>query len=149
MRGYDFELALTNQGPSTATGVVVRDQLPEGLVAAEIVASHGVYDSVLGLWQVGEIPVGTRPTLEIDARVEVPDPLVNQAEVILCDQPDLDSTPDNDVESEDDYASVEVTPQIADLRMSTDASDMMPNQNEEMFYSDCVQRWTFCCIECS
>ena len=130
-----FELALTNQGPSTATGVVVRDQLPEGLVAAEIVASHGVYDSVLGLWQVGEIPVGTRPTLEIDARVEVPDPLVNQAEVILCDQPDLDSTPDNDVESEDDYASVEVTPQIADLRMSIDASDMTPNQNEEMFYT--------------
>jgi uncharacterized repeat protein (TIGR01451 family) len=130
-----FELALTNQGPSSATGVVVRDQLPDGLVASEIVASHGVYDSVLGLWQVGEIPVGTRPTLEIDARVDVPEPLVNQAEVVLCDQPDLDSTPNNDVESEDDYAAVTVTPQIADLRMFIDASDATPNQNEEMFYT--------------
>ena len=83
----------------------------------------------------GEIPVGTRPTLEIDARVDVPEPRVNQAEVVLCDQPDLDSTPNNDVESEDDYAAVTVTPQIAALRMFIDASDATPNQNEEMFYT--------------
>jgi len=131
----NFTLELTNQGPSTATGVVVRDQLPDGLVAHEIMASQGVYDPVRGQWQVGEIPVGARPSLEIEARVTTPDPLVNQTEIVKCDQPDIDSTPNNDVETEDDDASVVLTPQIADLRLVMDVSDATPNQNEELFYT--------------
>ncbi|MDB4770824.1 hypothetical protein OAG60_01985 [bacterium] len=130
-----FTLELTNQGPSTATGVVVRDILADGFFVLEITPSQGVYDPTLGLWKVGEIRVGTIPSLMIEARVDVPEPLVNVAEVVLQDQPDIDSTPNNGVPTEDDYSAVTVTPQIADLRMVMDVSDETPNQQEELFYT--------------
>ena len=130
-----FTLELTNQGPSPATGVVVRDTLPDGVAALEINASHGVYDPTLGLWQVGEVAVGEVPQLMIELPVGGPDPWTNVAEVVQCNQPDIDSIPNNGDVTEDDYAEVTVTPQIADLRTFIDVSDQTPNQNEELFYT--------------
>jgi len=130
-----FTLELTNQGPSLATGVVVQDVLPEGFFVLEIQRSHGVYDPTLGLWQVGEVAVGEVPQLMIQGRIDVPDPLINEAEVVQCHQIDIDSIPNNGDVSEDDYAAVTVTPQIADLRVLVDVSDQTPNQNEELFYT--------------
>ncbi|MCP4945456.1 MAG: DUF11 domain-containing protein, partial [Planctomycetaceae bacterium] len=112
-----FTLELTNQGPSLATGVVVQDVLPEGFFVLEIQPSHGVYDPTLGFWQVGEVAVGEVPQLMIEGRIDVPDPLINEAEVYQCHQIDIDSIPNNGDVSEDDYAAVTVTPQIADLRV--------------------------------
>ena len=43
-----FLIELTNDGPSTATGVQVTDQLPAGLSVAGINASQGVYDPASG-----------------------------------------------------------------------------------------------------
>ncbi|MDF1841148.1 MAG: DUF11 domain-containing protein [Rubripirellula sp.] len=130
-----FTLEVTNQGPSTATGVVVADQLPPGMTATEIIASEGVYDPVNGIWDIGTVLKGSRPMLEIDARIDQPDPQINVAEIINADQPDIDSTPGNGDEDEDDYASVEVTPQIADLRLIKTVSDPTPNNNEEVFFT--------------
>ena len=130
-----FTLELTNQGPSTATGVIVRDVLPAGFFVLEIQPSQGVYDPTLGFWQVGEVAVGDAPQLMIEGRIDVPDPLINEAEVYQCHQPDIDSIPNNGDVSEDDYAAVTVTPQIADLRVVVDVSDETPNQNEELFYT--------------
>ncbi len=130
-----FTLELTNQGPSLATGVVVQDVLPEGFFVLEIQPSHGVYDPTLGFWQVGEVAVGEVPQLMIEGRIDVPDPLINEAEVYQCHQIDIDSIPNNGDVSEDDYAAVTVTPQIADLRVLVDVSDETPNQNEELFYT--------------
>ncbi|MCH1439342.1 MAG: DUF11 domain-containing protein, partial [Rubripirellula sp.] len=75
------------------------------------------------------------PQLIIEARIDSPDPLVNEAEVFQCDQPDIDSIPNNGDVTEDDYAAVTVTPQIADLRVLIDVSDATPNQHEELFYT--------------
>lgn len=130
-----FTLELTNQGPSPATGVIVRDALPDGFFVLEIKPSQGVYDPTLGLWQVGGVGVGEVPQLIIEARIDSPDPLVNEAEVFQCDQPDIDSIPNNGDVTEDDYAAVTVTPQIADLRVLIDVSDATPNQHEELFYT--------------
>ncbi|MDB4694902.1 hypothetical protein OAF47_00375 [bacterium] len=130
-----FTLELTNQGPSPATGVVVRDVLPEAFFVLEIQPSQGVYDSRVGIWHVGEVAVGEVPRLMIEGRIDGPDPLINEAEVYQCHQPDIDSIPNNGDVSEDDYAAVTVTPQIADLRVLVDVSDEKPNQKEELFYT--------------
>ena len=130
-----FSLELTNQGPSTATGVIVQDELPDGFRTAQILPSQGVYDPINGFWNVGSIPVGTRPRLDIDVVVVEMDSTTNVAEVFLADQPDIDSTPGNGDPTEDDYAAVDITPQIADLELQMSVSETTPNQTEELFYS--------------
>ena len=130
-----FTLEVTNQGPSTATGVLVADLLPEGLVATNHDPDQGVYDSVLGFWDVGSVPVGEPIQLSIEARVTTPDPLINQAEIARADQPDIDSTPGNGAMDEDDYSEASITPQVADLELITDVNNPTPNQDEEVFFT--------------
>ncbi|MGI9469983.1 MAG: DUF11 domain-containing protein, partial [Rubripirellula sp.] len=130
-----FTLEVTNQGPSTATGVIVSDLLPEGLVATEILPSQGVYDPVNGFWDVGSVPAGTVPRLDIEVLVNDPNPQVNIAEIAFADQPDIDSTPGNGVVDEDDYAEASLTPEVADLELVKTVSDSTPNQGEEIFFT--------------
>lgn len=130
-----FTLEVTNQGPSTATGVIVRDLLPPGLVATEILPSQGVYDPVNGFWDVGSVPVGTVPRLDIDVLVNDPNPQVNVAEIARADQPDIDSTPGNGDVNEDDYDEAALTPQIVDLELIKTVNNTTPNQNEEIFFT--------------
>lgn len=130
-----FTLELTNQGPSTATGVVVKDLLPAGLLAQDILPSQGVYDPVNGLWNVGSVAVGARPKLNLNVLVGDASPKTNVAEVVQADQPDIDSKPDNGIPSEDDYAQVGIIPQIADLELGMTVNNTTPNQNQDLFYT--------------
>ncbi|MCB0598708.1 MAG: DUF11 domain-containing protein, partial [Phaeodactylibacter sp.] len=50
-----FTVVLTNQGPNTATGVAVTDQLPSGYTYASSTASDGTYNPATGLWTVGNL----------------------------------------------------------------------------------------------
>ena len=47
-----FKLAVTNNGPSDATGVMVEDPLPEG---ATLVSASAAYDVTTGIWTIGAL----------------------------------------------------------------------------------------------
>jgi uncharacterized repeat protein (TIGR01451 family)/fimbrial isopeptide formation D2 family protein len=104
-----FTLTLTNTGPSDATGVAVRDQLPAGLTYLSSIASVGSYNSGTGIWTVGNVASGISPTLQISARIDVVGSLTNTAQVSTSNQPDPDSTPNNNNAAEDDQASASLS----------------------------------------
>jgi uncharacterized repeat protein (TIGR01451 family) len=107
-----FTITVGNTGPDTATGVTVADPLPAGLVYQSSTASVGTYDSVTGLWALGTLASGQVETLAITARVTTPGTKVNTAQIWTANQFDSDSTPGNDVPTEDDQATAQVVPVV-------------------------------------
>ncbi|MCS6948583.1 MAG: SpaA isopeptide-forming pilin-related protein, partial [Steroidobacteraceae bacterium] len=103
-----FTIALTNAGPTLATGVVVRDRLPAGFSYRSSNATLGTYDSASGVWNVGTIAAGQTATLQITAVTEPNGPYANTAEVAASGVADPDSTPGNGVAGEDDQSTVVV-----------------------------------------
>ncbi|TWU05979.1 SdrD B-like domain-containing protein [Stieleria varia] len=128
----EFEIGLTNQGPSTATGVTVLDLLPDGLTFRGTRGSVGGYDPRSGIWNVGSVAPGATPSIIIEAIVEMISSAENTAEIRSVDQPDLDSTPGNAVAGEDDQASVTLTTQIADLSLTKTVDNANPGRTDEI-----------------
>jgi len=130
-----FTITLSNSGPHRATGVAVRDQLPSGLTFVSATPSAGAYDNGTGVWTVPALENGANVTLQITATAAGTTPTTNIAEVVAADQRDSDSTPNNNVASEDDQAGVTVTPQLADLSLIKTASPSRPLANQEVTFT--------------
>ncbi|MGP4099527.1 DUF7507 domain-containing protein [Nonomuraea sp. KM90] len=64
-----YHLAVTNHGPTQATGVQVIDKLPATLAFLSATPSTGAYDPATGLWDVGTLPVGATAHLILHAKV--------------------------------------------------------------------------------
>jgi uncharacterized repeat protein (TIGR01451 family) len=97
-----YGVQVVNELGTTATGVQVTDQLPAGLQYVSHIVSQGTYDPVSGLWDIGTVNGGATADLTIVARVIASGAIVNVAEISRCDQPDIDSTPNNNAPGEDD-----------------------------------------------
>ncbi len=93
-----FTLVVTNSGPSSATGVSVRDLLQPGLSYVSNTTTAGSYNSATGIWDFTSetMVVGDTETLTITATI---DPncgdIINRAEIISSSLSDPDSTPNN------------------------------------------------------
>jgi uncharacterized repeat protein (TIGR01451 family) len=107
-----YSVTVTNSSSATldATGVVVRDALPTGLSFVSS-SGFGSYNSGTGDWTVGSVPIGTTRTMTINATITAASGTVinNIAQVTAQGQTDLDSTPNNNVTTEDDYRAVSFT----------------------------------------
>ncbi|MXO83327.1 DUF11 domain-containing protein [Altererythrobacter aestiaquae] len=105
-----YTLTVSNAGaPSqNATGVQVRDILPDGFI---FVSAPAAYDSGTGIWTVGSVPAGTSTSITINGTVNATSgaTVTNTAEIIASAQADIDSTVDNGVATEDDYATSSFT----------------------------------------
>uniref|UniRef100_UPI000830CBCE DUF11 domain-containing protein n=1 Tax=Pseudotamlana agarivorans TaxID=481183 RepID=UPI000830CBCE len=115
-----FQVTLTNGGPSDASGVEVTDLLPSGFNYVSYSSSKGLYDQNTGIWNPGTVTTGATEILLIDVLVNQTGNFENIVEVTASDITDPDSTPGNGIDTEDDYASVTITPvqNMADLSLS-------------------------------
>jgi uncharacterized repeat protein (TIGR01451 family) len=130
-----FTITLSNAGPNNATGVTVTDQLPSGLSFVSSTPSQGTYDNGTGVWTVGTVNSGGNATLQITATVTTSGAKTNVAEVTASGLPDPDSTVNNGNTSEDDYASVTVTPQAADLSLNKTVNNATPNVGDNVTFT--------------
>ena len=130
-----FTITASNAGPGDATGVAVTDVLPTDLTFSNATATRGSYNSATGIWTVGAIANGESVSLDIVATVAAVGTKTNSAEVTAADQPDSDSTPSNNIASEDDQASASVTPLISDLSLSKTVDNSTPNVNDNVTFT--------------
>jgi uncharacterized repeat protein (TIGR01451 family) len=122
-----YTVTLTDDGPGTATRVLVTDLLPAGLTFVSATASQGSYNSVSGRWTVGTVTTTTPQTLMIQAEVAGPDPQTNTAAISHADQ--------YDPVTANNTASVVVTPQLANLVLSKTVDDPTPNVGDTVTFT--------------
>ena len=123
-----FTIQATNSGPNDATGLVIEDQLANGYQFVSAIATSGVYDEVAGSWDLPMIANGSSETLQITVVVLPMGEYKNTAELIAMDTYDPDSTPNNNLGSEDDQDTVVPMPQgLADLSISKSVDNETPN----------------------
>jgi large repetitive protein len=130
-----YRLTLQNAGPSTATGIRVRDLLPTGTSFVSSSSSSGAYVASTGIWTPTALAANATATLTIIARVTAPGVVNNAAEVIAADQPDIDSTPGNGAAGEDDITSVEFATPVADLSITKTADNLTPNRDDRVTFT--------------
>ncbi|NLP57874.1 Ig-like domain-containing protein, partial [Lutibacter sp. B1] len=66
-----YILTVANNGPSTATGVSLTDNLPVGLTYVNHSTAEGTFNNGSGVWDIGNLTNGAVATLTIDARVNI------------------------------------------------------------------------------
>jgi uncharacterized repeat protein (TIGR01451 family)/gliding motility-associated-like protein len=64
-----FVVRVANNGPNDATGVVVKDVLPDGYSYVSSAGSAGNYNVAGGQWQIGALANGSRDSVKIAVRV--------------------------------------------------------------------------------
>ncbi len=106
-----YTLWLKNSGPSTANTIIVQDNFPIG--GANLVSHTGgasfsyTAGTGIGLWSVASLATGDSVSLVITATVLQRGVFFNTAEVksVGAGQSDIDSTPNNSLLYEDDFAA--------------------------------------------
>jgi uncharacterized repeat protein (TIGR01451 family) len=77
-----YTFTIRDLGPNAATGVVLSDPFPKGLVFVSAGApSQGTYDPAKGIWTVGTLASGAAATLRVTFRVMKMGTIVNTAHV--------------------------------------------------------------------
>lgn len=97
---FDYTVTVSNRGPAVATGVAVRDQLPDALTYISSSTDVGTYDPETGRWEVGTLNVGATARLRIRVQVRADasgETILNHATVEAMDQ--ADATPGDEAAS--------------------------------------------------
>lgn len=92
---FAFTLSITNNGPMTATDLVIEDVLPSGLTYVSNSASAGSFDVGNNEWLLPSVLVGVVPTLELYVQVNAGTAgmtLTNVARITRQRQGDLNPT---------------------------------------------------------
>jgi uncharacterized repeat protein (TIGR01451 family) len=85
-----YTLIAHNNGPDTATNVVVTDILPTGVVFVSATPSQGSFNPASGIWIIGTLPNGASATLQITCIVTTIGPFTNTSSVAALEfDPDL------------------------------------------------------------
>ena len=124
---YNYEdvvmwtLNITNAGPNKATGVVVKDVLPDGLIYIRD-DSGGKYDAKTGVLTIGELGVGQVKIVNIFTVINKTGKISNKASV-TSNEFDINLTNNHD------ESSIEVPP-TSDLEVKKVVNNTFPNYND-------------------
>ena len=114
-----WTIVVTNnaaEANTAATGVTIADVFPSGTSFVSATPTLGTFDQNTGIWTLGAaLQPGQSATLTVVSRIDSASggqTLVNTAQVATQDQPDVDSTPGNGQQNEDDDDLAEITVQL-------------------------------------
>ncbi len=125
---------LFNRGPAEATNIILQDVAPAGLTFNTVKISAGTYNASNGTWKVTRLFKGAHAYITITATVTQTGNITNTAEIILTDQSDPDSYPNNHNPSEDDQASITIQSSAAIARKAF--GNELRSQSDNSVYSN-------------
>ena len=145
-----FIATLTNYGPTRADGVKIRSYLPNGMQYVSSSATIGLYDAPLGVWLLSDIgdpnnfgnkpgftiQANTTQTLTVSYKAIQLGSITYDTEVRSDNVPDPNSTPSNNVLTENDESQVifnvvnTTDPNGANLSLSANAVTTPVNAND-------------------
>lgn len=113
-----FLLTLKNTSTKTATNVEVQLNIPSGMVfQAAFLGGLGTFDLATGIWNVGSMTGNSSHEITVNVPINQGGNLKCYAQVTACDQPDINSKPNNytGVAIEDDESDFNILGLYADL----------------------------------
>ncbi|WP_158685527.1 DUF7507 domain-containing protein [Microbacterium halophytorum] len=126
-----YEVAVRNDGPSTATGVIVEDTVDEGIALTGAEASVGTLSG--NIWNVGALQPGEAATIAITGVAHAEGTFTNTA-TASSESPDPDA--------DDLTAAADVTvAAAADLAITKTISDDPAPSNGEVTYTIAVENF--------
>jgi len=118
--------------------VTVRDILPSGYTFdfAGTSATQGSYNNATGDWTIGTLTTSAPvQTLSLAATVNSSGNYLNFAQVWTSDAPDGDSTPANNVVTEDDYDEDSIALLESDLSITKTADNLTPVPGNDVTFT--------------
>jgi uncharacterized repeat protein (TIGR01451 family) len=117
---YTIVVSNSNESCSTATGVIVTDQLPLGVTVDDFSVDAGRFDPITGIWDELELPPGESRTLTLSVIVDagLAGSLLTNVVTVSGDQDDPDSS--------NDRAEQPVTVNRVDISAEKSASNNSP-----------------------
>ena len=134
-----FTINLRNSGPSVATNVQIKDALPIGYSNISNISSNGIYLNDTITWVINSLNVNADTSFTYNVVVNAPtgglDEYKNVAQVTAADQVDPNSTPNNDLPTENDQDAVTPTLKQADLSLIKTISNSTPNVGDVVTFT--------------
>ncbi len=131
-----FTLTLENTGRKTANNITVEDVIPAGLSVSEVTPSSGSWSATDSEWSLVSLASGSSATLTIKPTATTLGEITNSGQVTAADEPDVDSTPDNDDPDEDDQDDVTITiTELIDLSLDKSVDNAAPAVGSQVVFT--------------
>lgn len=134
-----FTIQVVNSGPGAATNITVTDTVPSGytytfgsIAGGDTRNDSGPSGAGL-MWMINSLSANDSVALTFEATLNASGEYQNQAQITAVDQGDPDSTPNNNIASEDDQDSAGV--EVADLNLVKTVDNATPNVGDTIQFS--------------
>ncbi|MDP1816062.1 MAG: SdrD B-like domain-containing protein [Leadbetterella sp.] len=128
-----FTIDLNNTGPDAANNIVIRDTIQNGYSNITNISNSGILVGNILTWNIPSLANGDNLTLHYEVTVQSPFPgtyFTNIAQIIASEEFDPNSIPDNDNTLEDDQSQVTTIPQVSNLSITKQISNLYPQNGE-------------------